>query len=132
LEARSLGERGLEAAIARVDAKDADAESIAVSLVEALWWIAALDDRHEEAYTPGHVPGHYFDHLRVGDQGDTVAGLVWARNIVGHELVNATTLFDVVLTWDGEPLTWGGERLTWGEPSWHQRADLPNPRRPEK
>jgi hypothetical protein len=127
LQPRDLGQQGLGAALGRSEAKGTSAPGIVTSLAEALWWVAALDDHHEAAF--GSVD--YFQTIRVGDGGETVAGLVWARNLVGHELVTITTLFETLLTSGDDQLTWGGERLTWGTPSWLLRADLPAPRRKE-
>lgn len=56
-------------------------ESIWIALSEALYWIAAMDDRYRGT-------SYYFSRRDKDACGRTVAGLVYARNRHAHELVS--------------------------------------------
>lgn len=56
-------------------------EAIWIALSEALYWVAAMDDRYRGA--------DYFSRRNKDAGGRTVAGLVYARNSHAHELVSA-------------------------------------------
>lgn len=57
-------------------------EAIWIALSEALYWVAAMDDRYRGA-------ADYFSRRDKDAGGRTVAGLVYARNSHAHELVSA-------------------------------------------
>ena len=58
------------------------------SLGEALWWIASLDDHCK------HIEGEsaYFTRRDADGAGQTVSGLIYARNLHGHNLAPLATI----------------------------------------
>jgi hypothetical protein len=93
---------------------------VSASVVEALFWIAALDD-HFQGVAPD-----YFNRRDSEPGGRTVGGLVYARNLGGHGLHAASAVrYEVGAIGSGRPLLSAYFR-------WAQLADLPKPGRTEK
>ncbi len=93
-----LGVTALAAAIDRIHSANANllrgggAAPTAAALGEGLFWIAALDDFFVSAQPPG-----VYRRSRASDtRGQTVGGLIYARNGLGHGLHIAAAVRTVV------------------------------------
>lgn len=138
-----LGSRALEQSLARVEAAaDADAVDHLAAAAECLWWLTALDEWHrrrvgDELYWPAR---------EASEAGRTVAGLIYARNLVGHQLARVLGLVwkdsevhvkhggewrraQTMVKVDGE---WQPARPKVAAVRWQPLADLPAPDQPER
>jgi hypothetical protein len=133
---RELGEQGLGEALDRLERRliNPAEGNLLVSLGDALTWLYALEDYH--AYSMGGWKK--FGSFRDGSaEGQTLGGLVYARNLMTHGLTEVSRLIAI----PGTPVRRvvpgrrGGSVTTPKSIvyyAWKALADLPAPRLPEK
>jgi hypothetical protein len=133
VEPREYGELGLRLALSRlVQAIDeADSRHVLVAVAEVLFWLRLLEDHHSQS------ADDYYDVRDGSPEGQTLAGLMYARNLTTHSLAAIAELIAPLL-WS--PVVQGGGRrgpkiigpLPLPEEFlWRSLADLPPPDRPE-
>jgi hypothetical protein len=119
-------EQGLREASSRLRDRitGADSGDPLITLGEALNWAYALEEWHRKRMDKKQKDTYYMARDKDPD-GQIVAGVMYARNMVVHQLANVSILVDVYTDTYTD---------TYGEWRWrlYHRLPKPDPKHPEK
>jgi hypothetical protein len=93
---RQRAEQGLREALDRLDSRinDQATGDPLISLAEALNWAYSLEDWHRKKLKAAGI-GDYRIRRDNGPDGGVTAGVIYARNLVAHQLTEVGALVDV-------------------------------------
>lgn len=131
-----IGETALANAVRRIHECHQSWPETPIAAGEALWWCSSLDDCHRARIANA---GAYWSHRNASEAGKTVAGLLYARNLTGHQLVTVPgfvtvgpPLIEPTLVWDEEQQCWCRVGLEPVELRWLPLSALSRPTKPER
>jgi hypothetical protein len=124
---RQRAEEGLRAALDRLEEyiNDPTAGDPLIPFAEALNWLYSLEEWHKEQLRAVGVPDYYTRRDNDPD-GRVVAGVIYARGLVAHQLATAGRLAHGVFPSTFPSVFPGG--LAW---RWRPFSELPPPGKPE-
>ncbi len=125
---QELAETGLSESLARLH-DHGDSEKALIPLAEVLSWLYALENLHRSRLGDEL----YFRHRRGDREGQALAGLMYARGLVAHQMA----LVGVLFSWPSKTSTFGGGGRRGGSTiivtgggstmNWKPLSDLPEP-----
>jgi hypothetical protein len=122
--ARQRAEQGLRDALDRFDnrANDPSLGDPLIPFAEALNWAYSLEEWHKAQL--GKVGVGYYARRNADPDGEVVAGVIYARGLVAHQLANVGHVATLERYYD--------DYGAYGNLIWRPFSELPPPGKPEK